>query len=313
MKQLIKIKSVNDSVMRIGLLLTRACTYQCSYCPEKLHTGNNKFFDLSSFKNFLEILNNNKQLILDITGGEPTIHPQFVELIDLCNQLEIKVSVGTNASRSRRWFEEHAHLVDNWVVTLHPSQHSLDIDKIKVISKNSFLVVCIMADPRFWEICLEWKNILNTIDNIKIVMLEVMNDWSGAVYKNFYTDQQLEFLKINNTVHTFTEEKITDIENLLSYFDRFNNTAIWDDGSETTVDPYYLIKHKQNFFKDWTCFAGNQVLSIDDDGIVYWGNCRAKVLGHYSQFKIGTNEGSIICSFDRCECSTDIRAKKSKF
>lgn len=312
MKQIIEIKSSDNPIIRIGFLLTTACTYRCLYCPDRLHTGKNRIHDLLLLRKFLENIKKNKEVIIDITGGEPTVHPQFLDIIKMCRELGIITSVGSNASRTLKWFEEYSRLVDNWVITLHPSQHILDINKIKILSDNSFLVVCLMADPAHWKIFSEWREKLNEVKNIKLIVLKVIDNWAGANYTPNYSNDQLEYIKKYNSSHSFTEEKIFQIEHLLDFFDQYNNIAVWNDGTESIIDPYWLIKNKQNSFKNWKCFAGNEVLSIDETGQIYWANCRAKSFGHYSEF-IGIPENdNLKCPFDRCECNSDIRTKKSK-
>jgi MoaA/NifB/PqqE/SkfB family radical SAM enzyme len=312
MKQIIEIKSSSRSIVRVGFMLTTACTYSCSYCPDRLHTGKNKNHDLSALRKFLEHIKKNKEIIIDITGGEPTIHPQFLDIIKMCREIGIISSVGSNASRTVQWFKNYSKLVDNWVITLHPSQHILDIDKIKILSDNSFLVVCLIADPAYWNIFVDWREKLSKVENIKLVVLKIIDDWAGANYKPDYREHHLEYIKKYNSSHTFTETKIHQIENLLTFLDQYNNIAVWNDGTQSVVDPYWLIKNDQNNFKNWKCFAGYEVLSIDENGHVYWANCRAKSFGHYSSFLDVSENNSLICPFERCECNTDIRTKKLK-
>lgn len=311
MKKIIEIKSGSKTLLRIGYLLTTACSYSCRYCPDKLHNGTNRKIDLDSLKVFLSRLQKQKQIILDITGGEATLHPQFLDLVKMCRDIDIKTSVGTNASRTLRWFEENTQLVDNWVVTVHPSQHDLDLEKIKVIAENSFAVVHIMMDPEYWDRSVEWHQQLATVKNIKLVMLKVIDNWAGADFSTTYTNEQLNYITDNNSLHTFEETRIDQLEDLLAVLNESNNLAVWNDQTVTELDPYLLIKQGQNKFKGWQCRAGEEVITIDEDGTVYWANCRVQCLGHYTAVSLDKLHSNIICPRESCDCVTDIRTVKS--
>lgn len=311
MKRIIEIKSESKQLLRIGYLLTTACSYSCRYCPDKLHTGTNKRIDIDGLKEFLLKLRQQKQIILDITGGEATLHPQFVELVKMCRDIDVKTSVGTNASRTLRWFRENSEYVDNWVVTIHPSQHELDLEKIKTISERSFTVVDVMMDPAYWQRSIQWHQELSSVKNIKLVILKIINHWAGANFSTEYTQEQSEYIENNNSLHTFEESRIDQLEDLLNLFDQSNNIGLWNDRTKSTVDPYMLIKQGQNKFKNWNCRAGEEVITLDDNQIVHWANCKALSLGHVSEINLESLKQSVTCPFDSCDCTTDIRTAKS--
>lgn len=312
MKQLVEIKSSSKEIIRVSYLLTTSCSYQCRYCPDHLHTGQNKKIDLKAFELFLSKIRKYKKVLLDVTGGEATLHPQFVDLIKICKSLDIKTSVGSNASRTTRWFSEYADLVDNWMITIHPSQHLLDIEKIKIISESTFTVVYVMMDPQYWDTAISYYHELSKIKNIKIVLLKIIDNWGNSSFSAIYSADQLDYIRSNNSIHTFEQSRIDEMEDLLELLDSFNNLAVWSDGSTSDLDPYMLIKNHQNKFYGWNCYAGQEVISIDNDGNVYWGNCRAKFFGHYSDINFSDLTNKIKCPLLSCDCTSDIRTSKSK-
>ncbi len=64
------------------------------------------------------------------TGGEPTIHPRFIDLLDLCRQLGLRTSVGTIGTMlARREFAERAvPLLDEALFSLHAPDSVLHDD-----------------------------------------------------------------------------------------------------------------------------------------------------------------------------------------
>ena len=89
MKKFIEIKRTEDTIT-FYWKLTDYCNWSCSYCSPTLHEG--KYYhanQLSSdqrvrvFLNRLESIKGDKKLIVCLTGGEPTTHPLFAEILEL--------------------------------------------------------------------------------------------------------------------------------------------------------------------------------------------------------------------------------------
>ena len=99
----IKIIANDPSTLKIIWQITSACTYACEYCPTELHTGKSIEVDLIQLRSFFEMFLDRK-IVLTITGGEPTIHPQFLEIANLLKDLNIKTIVDSNLSRSLRFY-----------------------------------------------------------------------------------------------------------------------------------------------------------------------------------------------------------------
>jgi MoaA/NifB/PqqE/SkfB family radical SAM enzyme len=79
---------------RIKIQLTNACNARCAHCnlyklpPRTLHTSIAK-----------ELLTSAKEMgceEIDFTGGEPTLHPDFLDLFKIAKKLELKVKINTN-------------------------------------------------------------------------------------------------------------------------------------------------------------------------------------------------------------------------
>jgi len=71
----------------VNLLITMRCNRACSYCfaKEKLHSYSApesvKNITLENFNKVLDFLLKSNQNVLQLAGGEPTIHPQFKEML----------------------------------------------------------------------------------------------------------------------------------------------------------------------------------------------------------------------------------------
>lgn len=83
--------------MRIFLLLTDNCNLHCSMCIRGRQHGDNM-----NLEEFSELLNNEdfSDMELVVTGGEPTLHPYFIEFVKKASSHFHKVLIATNGTTS---------------------------------------------------------------------------------------------------------------------------------------------------------------------------------------------------------------------
>jgi organic radical activating enzyme len=309
MSKIIKIKLANPNSFRISYVMTKSCTYACRYCPTDLHTGSHKELDLENLKIFFQRAIQRGQVVLSLTGGECTTHPQFKDVVMLARELGIKTTVDTNAVRTRRFYSEVGHLVDNWCVTLHPSQHTLDLEKLKILSQVSFLVVYVMMDPAHWETSFDWYNQVCQLTNLKVQPISIMN-WGGATTVVTYTDEQMQFLLNIKAKWLFTAEREEELKKTHAWLASRGSTAVYEDGSEGVLDPYILIKSNTNNFQGWQCWAGTESITIHDNNTASYANCCVKQYPHFLDVTEQDLNKPIICPRTSCNCAADIKSTK---
>lgn len=82
--------------MRVELRLTEVCNYDCSYCKD-LH-NNRKGHQKFDFYGFDDFLNKVPDPYVFIYGGEPTTHPEFIDVVRFLIYRGITAEVQTNGS-----------------------------------------------------------------------------------------------------------------------------------------------------------------------------------------------------------------------
>lgn len=125
-------KFTQHNDMTVDWYIGKRCNYSCSYCANFLHDSFSPHIPLEDMKKFVDILykNHNKNIIWSLTGGEPTLHPQFIELCKYIKQKKSKhISLTTNGSRTLEYFKELFQYIDNITVSFHFEFMSNDIDK----------------------------------------------------------------------------------------------------------------------------------------------------------------------------------------
>ncbi len=311
MSKIIKIRIANPKALRINYIMTTSCPYSCRYCPDTLNAGDHREINLTDLETFLLRFTNRNRAI-QLTGGECTTHPQFKDIIEVSKRAGYNVSVDSNSVRTLRFYDEVKHLVDNWCITLHPSQHTLDLEKLKLLAAHSFLVVYVIMDPDYWNISLDWLEKVSQLKDLKVTPIRIMDNWSGANFEANYTQEQLDFLSKTSSRWLFTAERETELRKTHMWLADTESFATFEDGTTTSLDAFEIIRKKQNNFYGWRCEAGNESICIFDDGYTSWANCGIKKFKHYRDVYPKDLEESIICKFKECTCGTDIRSTKSQ-
>ncbi|UCH02109.1 MAG: radical SAM protein [Candidatus Bathyarchaeota archaeon] len=80
--------------------LTTQCNCKCLMCD--MHTKEPEYISLKDAKKILDFLKNNKFLIVYFTGGEPTLHPHIVEIVEYANKLDLISSMTSNGTSSKQ-------------------------------------------------------------------------------------------------------------------------------------------------------------------------------------------------------------------
>lgn len=93
---------------RIYIEISNICNLQCTFCPEVVR--DKKIISVEDFRaHAIQAKPLAKQVCLHLMG-EPLGHPQFAEIVKICDELELKIFLTTNGTLIKR----HAETVLNW-------------------------------------------------------------------------------------------------------------------------------------------------------------------------------------------------------
>jgi MoaA/NifB/PqqE/SkfB family radical SAM enzyme len=285
----------HQSSIKIEWNLGKRCNYDCSYCPSSIHDNTSPHTDISILKATVDrLMTLGKPVRLSFTGGEPCVHPKFLELVKYCKHVGVTwISVTTNGTLP---YEFYAALeADQIVFSIH-----LEFD---------------------------WKRVFNTVESVvdltnKKVIAQIMahHDHMPAVLE---LRAKCLLAEIPSTVRRirWTEGDHDLFDDMRYHPDDLN----WIKEQEATVQPNTVIDDKQlihsndviklhlNKYKGWNCNAGIESLMINWDGDVHRATCR--VGGSLGNIYLGTFIGvvdPIICDRNYCTCAADIPITKIK-
>jgi organic radical activating enzyme len=309
-KKIIRIKNFNNHFY-LYWTLTDLCNQECSYCPSNLHSGkfhrDPKFTseDNISFANKITNLaiQNKKEIFVTISGGEPTLHKQLPQLLEIFKP-HGTVELITNGTRGISWWKELSALPTKVVITLHPEYYNINVSNrinqlTDFLTENSVLWrFNLMCLPEKWDVVEEIiKNISERNRRLIIPKIITHMELPGKpVYT--YSEEQLNFIK-NYPTNLGNFHK--DSEPVIGYY---------SDGSSSSVSTNKLIANNEHHFEGWNCSAGVDSISVKESGNITTGICGVKALGNIAYFTLP--EDYIQCTRPSCVCPADITLTKSQ-
>jgi organic radical activating enzyme len=260
------------------------CQYKCSYCCAVDFNVNTYRKKSMAWKIVLSKLKRlDTPFVLEILGGEPTLHPHILEITKELNKLEncIKIELITNLAKKMSYFEKFDIPECNKLEitpSYHPEYKEGFLDKCFELKKFNNTHYCVNVnlsdDPEEWEYI---KYILSKSEELKmgINFLFPAGEWKPNYTKEFFKYFK-EYLDIvNKDYYPFT----------------------FSDGNTKNITTQYLIENKLNKFKGFKCKS--LIYEIDLYGAI-------TNLCTYKKQPLMPSKNSlvaeVICPQDSCDC-----------
>jgi len=306
MREIIEIKNLNNAIF-VYWVLTDFCNQHCTYCPSTLNLGayaNSPSFPSDSAVDlFLDKLisisaSAQKKLTVNISGGEPTLHNKFPNIIERLHDCA-DIIVTTNGTRSVSWWQSLPKQPHTVIVSLHPEYY--DSKKIRINALCEFLKdqgvsiqFNLMCVPNMWSTVMA---IVNDVDDKfkPFIIPKVIQDQQTFARDMYsYTEEQLSFIK--NYPTRLESVAVGDVQ------------AVYSDGESSWVAPNRIMAEGLHYFQNWKCSAGSEGISVYANGEVRAGICNARILGHISNFDF--LDKYLTCPRPTCVCPGDILLDK---
>ncbi len=145
--------------------LTRRCNYNCSYCWAEIHNKVEKFIDINIIIKTIDSLlewSSKKEIRFNFGGGEPTLHPNFIDILSYLQKNNQWVLVTSNMSRSLDFWKECSKYIHSINMSAHfesmDKQHFIDVLKIFIAKQDKINIeVKLMTPPGKLQEVLEFK------------------------------------------------------------------------------------------------------------------------------------------------------------
>lgn len=201
----------------------RRCNYNCSYCWPAVHSNTEKFPDFDVVIRAIDMVidnwSNGEPIRWNFGGGEPTMHPKFMEILKHLRDRHQWVLVTTNGSRSTKFWREAVEYIN----TVNFSAHFASMDKYRgnedrfienakivmahhdIVDDDFWIEIKLMVEPGMLDRAIEFKDrilALGMLDKVgangrmkgvmSLVPLRDINDASQLVD---YSDNEINFFQ----------------------------------------------------------------------------------------------------------------------
>ena len=296
---------IHQNVVLVDWMLGNRCNYSCSYCPPALHDGTKGWQSLSDVTGMIEALQEHYQVglgrrvWLQLTGGEPTLHPKIKDILAAARAHDMKVSLISNGSRTERFWRDIRDKIDSLILTFHLEEAEFEhVHKvIEILSEVIHVQVNItMLPDRFDESYDVARKLGADFPHIAIVMKPLRVGFGHDLYP--YSQTQIAKMQERMSRPGGSNGQLRH--------PRGTMTRQNADGTRENLRPNAFILRAENRWRGWTCEAGLESLRITGEGYVHRAVCG--VGGRIGEIgrEIALPEDSVICTRDSCSCVADI-------
>lgn len=182
---------------KIYIEITNKCNRNCSFCS-KDHKPKREM-TLQEVEHVLKEIQGHTNYVYLHVKGEPFLHPNIVEILELCNKYQLKVNITTNGTLLKKY--ESILITMPCIRQLNISLHNFETGMTKymddifhtvdrIIEKTDMIVVY-----RFWALP---SNQL-TQENLKIVdQIQLHHQLSKEMYEKILNEKNI---KIGTTLY----------------------------------------------------------------------------------------------------------------
>jgi MoaA/NifB/PqqE/SkfB family radical SAM enzyme len=333
----------DPKIISVLWFIGKRCNYDCSYCSFYTHDNYSPHIKKEKTFIFLDQLEKhcqerNKKFRLSITGGEPFVHPDILEILKKAKEKInlTQLAIISNGSLPISIYEAASKYVTNMTISLQLEQDesiiNQTVDKIIILNKIEtwFFNVNLMAVSGKFDFI---KNIIEKLNanNVKFVLRKIdpINEYNKTTIrkKDLPNDFNLKVAEKNfskNKIkkkNKWNEDLIFDqyySEKELLFLKNFSNDKQWkniklhfhDKQIELNTDELKLKDLNQ--WKGWKCYIGIDSIYVQHTGEIFRGSCmQGELIGRLGE-KLNWPLTPIVCPIKWCVCNADMVVRKIK-
>lgn len=341
--QAIRLK--NPEPMMVTWDLGRRCNLDCTYCEATRHNNSSPHASLESMKKTFEFIKNytntynshRKEPLhvnIDFTGGEPTVNPNFWNIVEhIKNNEGYNVGLTTNGTWPKKNIDKISKYIDGITISWHAESPKQIKDKVlynalKVKEQNIWLQVNVMLHCDFFE---EAKETCQFLKEHGIKYNPVPIGDGTSEHAGWFEDSNGD---LRRTSHEYTEQQQEWFWNEVGVKSKSNQKKEGTDLGRKCCggrcleglveDDWQPVNIVDNKFKGWNCMVDWFFLHIDQEtgNVYHHQTCQAKKDGGVGPIGNLNNtraiiadinlDKNIICPNSRCGCGMCIPKANGK-
>ena len=283
----------------VTLFIHNVCNYACSYCSDYHRDGTQRWPE--NWEPYLDLIKRlkkrNKNIYVEVLGGEPTVWPKFQEFVDCISDDDVFVEFATNASRTLRYWKQfktcRAFVFLSWHYEHADDDHFYHVAEI--MQDKASISIPLMIIPENFK---RAQKLFDRLQDLKVEVTPKFTRTSIHGHDYFkYTEEQTEWIKNSY----YNNMKPFGINWQFPRALHFNGVPIRF---------MKVIADGLHYFENYTCTAGIKRLFIEPNGDIK--RCTKKVGGTIGNLFEGYTlpDEPIVCTYKACPCKLDAIVEK---
>ncbi|WP_408096584.1 radical SAM protein [Peredibacter sp. HCB2-198] len=279
------------SPLTLSWELVTHCQFQCSYCYFNPYESSTNYPDVMKMV-LSKISKITEPVEMTLLGGEPTLHPEFHQLIQSLHEMDhvTKIDIITNFQPTVEFwrplipYKDKIEIVLSYHVEYSQKNFFKKIEALK--SDFSMNIIFLVHNdlkylPKMREAVEEYYQL--NLETLPITFAKLVDRSSGATQYFEYQQETLDFLS--------EQEKRVKT---LKYPETIPVTV--SSGERIEVNQMEFASKEMNRFKGWKCQMN--ALIIHPDGMVSYPCTTQKKHILFAELK----KRELTCAFDICPC-----------
>jgi len=199
--------------------LTRRCNYNCSYCWPYVHNKTEKFLPIDVILETCERLiyewGGSETIRFNFGGGEPTLHPNFIDILKYLKEKGQWILVTTNASRSPNFWKKAIKYINSVNLSAHFEfiNKAIFLENLKImmdhhdeVDDDHWIEVKLMCPPGKVKEAVEFKQTIENIGRLDII-------GKNQRIKGVCSLVPIRRLEASGELSEYTEEELCQLQN----------------------------------------------------------------------------------------------------
>jgi organic radical activating enzyme len=289
-------------------LMSSICNYDCSYCPAALHDGRVRYPDWNTVRSFVTRVQAHYQdsdLTFLLTGGEITTYRKLPALAELLRELGCAVALLSNGSKPVAWWQEHAPLIDEVLLSYHHERAEDDhmLAVADAVTRHASAQFNVVVDPANFDRTIRF-GLRAMAESTAVVNFKIMFEGGWKRPTTYSAEQQA---LLSDAIRQARAHNAARPSTVLK-----GDMVMRGPGAAAErVSPLEIIDRGLNAWDGWQCEAGVTTLFIRFDEI-WRAACRVGgVLGTIYDEQLQLPRAAVVCNRASCNCIAGIKSRKA--
>ena len=194
---------------KIYIEITNICNLKCEFCLET--SREKKFMKIEEFESIIDKIKSYTDLILLHVKGEPLLHPNLKEILDICDKNNIKVNITTNTTLLKQNLEilSNSKALRQLNLSIHDlEQNNMNkeknfLDIIDLVNKLKNINSKLIISYRLWNIEEIGKNERNRL------FLQILED-KYSICDIYEKCLKNDFVELDNNIKMLVVDALED-------------------------------------------------------------------------------------------------------